>query len=101
MTHEQAAARMAQLVAELERHSRLYYVDARPEISDAAFDRMLRELADLEKAYPDLAFENSPTRRVGGEPLKGFVQIAHPERMLSLDNSYSEAEVAEFFQRVA
>jgi DNA ligase (NAD+) len=100
MTQEQAAARMAQLATELERHNRLYYVEARPEISDREFDRLLRELADLEAAWPGLASENSPTRRVGGQPLSGFTQIVHPERMLSLDNTYSEAEVADFFQRV-
>jgi len=101
MTHEQAAARITHLTTELERHNRLYYVDARPEISDREFDRLLRELADLEKAWPDLASDNSPTRRVGGQPLTGFKQITHPERMLSLDNTYSEAEVAEFDKRVA
>ena len=101
MTQEQAAARMAHLTTELERHNRLYYVEARPEISDREFDRLMRELADLEAAWPGLASENSPTRRVGGQPLSGFKQIVHPERMLSLDNTYSEAEVADFFQRVA
>lgn len=100
MTQDDAAARMAQLTRELERHNRLYYVEARPEISDREFDRLLRELADLEAAWPGLASENSPTRRVGGQPLSGFRQVVHPERMLSLDNTYSEAEVADFFRRV-
>ncbi|MFN0130511.1 MAG: NAD-dependent DNA ligase LigA [Verrucomicrobiales bacterium] len=101
MTEDQAEARMAQLSADLERHNRLYHVEAQPVISDREFDRLMRELEDLESAWPQLASENSPTRRVGGAPLSGFSQIVHPERMLSLDNTYSEAEVAEFFNRVA
>ena len=101
MTHDQAAARIIFLTAELERHNRLYYVAAHPEITDREFDQLMRELADLEKTWPDLASENSPTRRVGGQPLTGFQQITHPERMLSLDNTYSEAEVADFYQRVS
>ena len=101
MTKDDAASRVAQLTVELERHNRLYYEEARPEISDREFDRLMRELSDLEQAWPDLASENSPTRRVGGAPLSGFTQITHPERMLSLDNTYSEAEVADFYARVA
>lgn len=100
MNEEQAASTMARLSAELERHNRLYFVETRPEIPDHEFDRMMRELADLEAAWPGLASENSPTRRVGGAPLPGFSQITHPERMLSLDNTYSESEVADFFRRV-
>lgn len=100
MTQNQAAARIAQLSADLERHNRLYYVETQPVISDREFDRLMRELEDLEAAWPQLASENSPTRRVGGAPLSGFSQIVHPERMLSLDNTYSEAEVVEFFNRV-
>lgn len=100
MTPEQAAARIQALTDEIERHNRLYYAEAQPEISDREFDALLRELADLEKAYPALASENSPTQRVGGQPLEGFRQITHSSRMLSLDNTYSEAEVGEWFQRV-
>ncbi|MGI8603587.1 MAG: NAD-dependent DNA ligase LigA [Verrucomicrobiales bacterium] len=101
MNRVPAANRMAFLVAELQRHNRLYYAEARPEISDFAFDQLLRELQELEKQFPELADPNSPAQRVGGEPLAAFRQIKHPERMLSLDNTYSEAEVAEFYQRVA
>ncbi len=101
MTHDEAASRIAHLTDELERHNRLYYVEAKPEISDVEFDRQLRELADLEAKFPALASPHSPTRRVGGTPLEGFTQIVHPERMLSLDNTYTEAEVADFFHRVA
>ena len=101
MTHDHAAARILFLTAELERHNRLYYVTAHPEITDREFDQLMRELADIEKTWPDLASENSPTRRVGGQPLTGFQQITHPERMLSLDNTYSETEVADFYQRVS
>jgi DNA ligase (NAD+) len=95
-----SATRIAQLTSELDRHNRLYYSEARPEISDGEYDRLHRELVDLEKAHPELASPNSPTQRVGGVPLDGFSQITHPGRMLSLDNTYSETEVAEFFQRV-
>ena len=95
-----AAARIAWLTAEIDRHNRLYYSEARPEISDREFDALLRELTDLEAAHPGLAKPESPTRRVGGEPIKGFVQIRHSEPMLSLDNTYSEAEVAAFFHRL-
>ena len=94
------AARIAWLTAEIDRHNHLYYSEARPEISDREFDALLRELTDLEAAHPGLAKPESPTRRVGGEPIKGFVQIRHSEPMLSLDNTYSEAEVAAFFHRL-
>ncbi len=100
MDRTAAAARIAQLCVELERHNRLYYTDAAPEVSDQEYDRLHRELVTLEGAWPDLVREDSPTRRVGGQPIEGFVQIAHPQRMLSLDNTYSEGEVAEFFDRV-
>ncbi len=100
MSHSDPARRIAELSAEIERHNRLYYADAKPEISDFQFDALLRELADLERQHPELVRDDSPTQRVGGTPLDGFQQIRHPERMLSLDNTYSEAEVADFFNRV-
>ena len=66
------ARRYAKLLEEVRRHDRLYYVEARPEISDAAYDRLYRELQDIEKAHPDLVDENSPTKKVGGAPLDSF-----------------------------
>ena len=99
-TPESAAARVAELTAELNRHNELYYQQAAPVISDREYDDLLRELADLEAEWPELAAPDSPTRRVGGVPLEGFQQIKHPVRMMSLDNTYSPEEVAAFWQRL-
>ena len=95
------AQRYAKLVEDVRRHDRLYYVEARPEISDAAYDRLYRELQDLEKAHPNLADENSPTQKVGGAPLTSFRNVAHAVPMQSLNNTYSEEELREFLDRVA
>jgi len=100
MTHAEAAARAAFLSAELHRHNRLYYVEAKPVISDKEFDVLLRELQDIEAKFPDLLTPDSPTQRVGGAPLEGFTQITHSVRMMSLDNTYSEEELTAFFARV-
>lgn len=100
MTHAEAASRAAFLSAELHRHNRLYYVEARPEISDQQFDTLLRELQDIEAKFPDLRTPDSPTQRVGGAPLEGFTQITHTVRMMSLDNTYSEEELTAFFARL-
>ncbi|WP_395748717.1 NAD-dependent DNA ligase LigA [Prosthecobacter sp.] len=100
MTHAEAASRAAFLSAELHRHNRLYYTEAKPEISDQQFDALLRELQDIEKTFPDLLTADSPTQRVGGAPLEGFSQITHTVRMMSLDNTYSEEELSAFFARV-
>ncbi|MFN3876076.1 MAG: NAD-dependent DNA ligase LigA, partial [Flavobacteriales bacterium] len=86
--------------AELERHNHRYYVLADPVISDHEFDRMLRELEELERRFPDLASPNSPTRRVGGDITKGFPTVPHRYPMLSLGNTYSREEVEEFVARV-
>src|SRR5213079_3267258 len=64
------------------------------------YDRLYRELADLEETFPALASNASPTQRVGGQPLKAFAQVQHRLPMLSLDNTYSEEEVADFYERV-
>ena len=95
------AQRYAKLLEEVRRHDRLYYVEARPEISDAAYDRLYRELQDLEKTHPDLADENSPTKKVGGAPLESFRTVHHAVPMQSLNNTYSEEELGEFLDRVA
>jgi DNA ligase (NAD+) len=100
MTHAEATERATILSTELHRHNRLYYVEARPEISDKEFDTLLRELQDIEAAFPDLRTADSPTQRVGGAPLEGFTQITHAVRMMSLDNTYSPEELTEFFARV-
>ena len=95
------AQRYAQLLEEVRRHDRLYYVEARPEISDPAYDRLYRELQDLEKAHPDWVDENSPTKKVGGAPLDSFRTVRHAVPMQSLNNTYSEEELGEFLDRVA
>jgi DNA ligase (NAD+) len=100
MTHAEAAARAAFLSNELHHHNRLYYVEAKPVISDKEFDVLLRELQDIEAKFPDLLTPDSPTQRVGGAPLEGFTQITHSVRMMSLDNTYSEEELTAFFARV-
>jgi len=97
---EVARERAEFLRGELERHNRLYYVEASPEISDREFDGLLRELQDLEAAHPELVRPDSPTQRVGGEPLPGFASLRHAVPMMSLDNTYSLGEVREFDARV-
>lgn len=92
--------RIAELREELNRHNRLYYQEAQPEISDAEYDRLFRELEDLEKAHPELADPNSPTQRVGGAPLEAFEQRPHLLPMLSIDDLFSEEEVGDFFKRL-
>jgi DNA ligase (NAD+) len=86
------ARRAAELRAEIVRHERLYYVDGRPEITDAEFDRLMSELAELERRNPELATPDSPTRRVGGEPAEGFATVEHAIPMQSLENAYSWEE---------
>ena len=95
-----AAQRIQELRAEIERHNRLYYGEDRPEITDAEYDLLFRELLTLEEHYPDLASTNSPTRRVGSAPLEKFAQLEHRIPMLSLENAFTEAEIADFDERV-
>src|SRR6267378_3176653 len=94
------ARRAEELRRELERHNHLYYVEARPEISDKEYDRLLAELKSLEDKHPELATPDSPTRRVGGQPIEGFVTVRHRVAMLSIDNTYSADELREFDRRV-
>lgn len=100
MNAEEAGREIARLSKELERHNRLYYTDAVPEISDKEYDGLFRDLELLEAAHPELASPNSPTRRVGGEPIDGFEQRAHVIPMLSIDDVFSEEEMGEFFARL-
>jgi DNA ligase (NAD+) len=100
LTAAQAKARHDELAAEIRRHDHLYHVQARPVISDLAYDRLYRQLADLETEFPDLVTPDSPTQRIGGQPLKAFAQTAHLRPMLSLDNTYSQSEVRSFVTRV-
>jgi DNA ligase (NAD+) len=91
--------RVAWLRAEIRRHEHLYYVQARPEISDFEFDRLMVELRELEGLHPELVTPDSPTQRVGGAPLDELVQVRHAVSMLSLDNSYDEGDLAEWHAR--
>ncbi len=100
MEEKEAAKRLRELRGEIRKHDRLYYEEAAPVISDREYDRLYRELVDLEKQFPDLVTPDSPTQRVGGKPLEAFAQIQHRVPMLSLDNTYSEGEVANFYKRI-
>jgi DNA ligase (NAD+) len=100
LDEKEAAKRVAELRADIEQHNRRYYEEAAPTISDREFDALYRELGDLEKKFPSLVTADSPTQRVGGKPLKAFGQIAHRLPMLSLDNTYSEEEVTDFYHRM-
>ena len=91
---------MQQLRDEVRKHDRLYYEEAAPVISDREYDRLYKELVDLETQFPDLVTPESPTQRVGGKPLKAFEQAPHLIPMLSLDNTYSEGEVKNFYARI-
>lgn len=95
-----AKEKIDRLRADLHRHNYNYYVLNAPEISDKEFDDMMRELQNLEQAYPEYVDENSPTMRVGSDLNKDFVQVAHKYPMLSLGNTYSESEVTDFYNRV-
>ena len=92
--------RAAQLRHIIEEHNRRYYEEAAPTVSDQEYDALYRELADLEEAHPELRTADSPTQRVGGKPLEEFAQVTHRTPMLSLDNTYSEEEMGEWFRRL-
>ncbi len=92
--------RIEQLRREIAHHDRLYYVEARPEISDREYDRLLDELRRLEQQHPELVTPDSPTQRVGGEPIAGFETRPHTVRMYSIDNTYSRGELLAWYQRV-
>ena len=84
------------LRAELWRHNRLYYVEAKPEISDLDYDRLMKRLEQIEREHPELDVSDSPTHKVGGEPIEGFVQVDHRVPMLSIENVYEEVGVNKF-----
>ncbi len=94
------AQRAADLRREIEHHAYRYYVLDSPEIGDSDYDRLFRELQDIEVAHPELKTVDTPTARVGGPPLKGFQQHKHLVPMLSLDNAFGEEELRAFDTRV-
>ena len=99
MTYTHAAERARQLREEINRHNRLYYVLDRPEISDADYDILMRELRALEEQNPDLVTPDSPTHRVGAPPAEGFAEVQHPVPMLSLSNAFNEEELRAWHRR--
>ncbi|MEO0716468.1 MAG: NAD-dependent DNA ligase LigA, partial [Planctomycetota bacterium] len=99
-TNDDPAARIAELRAILHQANAAYYQDAAPTIADSEYDALLAELAKLEDRHPEHDDPNSPTKRVGGEPIEGFETKPHALPMLSIDNTYNEDELAEWHARV-
>ena len=95
-----ARKRIAELRSQIARHDELYYRQARPEIADFDYDLLKRELADLEREWPELTAGVSPSAQVGDDRTEGFQVYRHRERMMSLDNTYSEDELREFYARL-
>ena len=95
----QAKARIGQLKTELNRHNYLYYVQDSPEISDADYDRLMRELNELEEKYPRLLTPDSPTQRVGAEPVSAFGVVEHRLPLLSLGNVFTDEELETWYTR--
>src|SRR6478735_3013735 len=93
------AARAEALRREIERHNKLYYNEAAPEISDAEWDSLLRELQEIEGAHPELATPDSPTQRVGSKSSEGFEEVTHRVAMLSLANAFESGDVENFDRR--
>lgn len=100
MDAKAAIARVKKLREEINFHNHLYYVESRTEITDFDFDQLMNELIALENTYPELADENSPSKRVGGDITKKLETVKHQYPMLSLSNSYSKEEIIEWEQRL-
>jgi len=100
MNKKEAKKEIERLREEINTHNYKYYVENNPIISDYEFDQLLKKLEQLESKFPDLITTDSPTQRVGGEPLKGFITVEHKAAMLSLDNTYTYDELREFDERV-
>lgn len=89
-----------ELRRQIEHHNYLYFVEGEPEISDREFDRLMERLEELERKHPELVTPDSPTRKVGGEPVEGFPTVRHRVPMLSIDNTYNEDELRKWDKRV-
>jgi DNA ligase (NAD+) len=100
MKPAEAGRRVAQLRSEIEQHDYRYYVLDAPSVPDSEYDRLMRELESLEAQFPALITPESPTQRVGGQPLEGFEEVRHQTPMLSLANAFSEEEIHQFHERV-
>src|SRR5579872_6688003 len=101
MNKTEAKQRIEKLKTTINYHRYLYHVLDKQEISDAALDSLKKELFDLEQQFPDLVTPDSPTQRVGGEPLKEFQKVQHESRMLSLNDVFSEEDFNDWHQRVS
>ncbi|MFQ6069256.1 MAG: NAD-dependent DNA ligase LigA [Candidatus Aminicenantales bacterium] len=100
LTFKKAEKKAVRLREEISFHEKKYYVDNDPQISDYEFDLLVKELEELERQFPELITPESPTQRIGGQPLEGFVSVEHRIPMLSLDNCYTEEELREFEERI-
>src|SRR6059058_5960707 len=100
MSATQVEARAAELREQLRHHGYRYYVLDDPEIGDAEYDALLDELRAIEAQHPELVTPDSPTQRIGGEPVSDLVKVTHPEPMLSLANARSEEELRAWIQRM-
>ena len=100
MAHQDVAREIAALRAEINRHNRLYYLEAAPEISDKEYDLLVKRLEEHEAAHPELITPDSPTQRVSGAPLTEFRTVTHTVPMLSIDNTYDYEEIREWDARV-
>ena len=100
MNLKQATIRAKELRTDLQCHNKLYYIDAQPVISDNEYDKLYRELIDIESSHPELITADTPTQRVGGAALSQFNHIQHRQPMMSLDNTYNKEELIDFDQRL-
>ena len=100
MSDKHMRNQIEQLREKIERHNYKYYVENKPEIADYEFDQLMKKLIELENKYPEYQSPNSPSQRVGGQPLKQFETVKHKIPMMSIDNTYSEQEVRDFDERV-
>ncbi len=96
-----AQKRIEELRAQVAHHDELYYRKAKPEVSDFEYDLLKQELAELEQRFPQLATKDSPTQKIGDDRVRGFREVEHRQRMMSLDNTYNEAELRAFHARMA
>jgi len=100
MAHADILARLQALRDEIRHHDYLYYVKDRPDFSDSQYDRLFRELIELEQAHPELVTPDSPSQRVGAPPLHELAKVPHEQPMLSLDSIVEQSDVLAFDQRM-
>ena len=100
MNAKEAKEEILRLSSLINHHNYLYYVKSDPEISDYDFDMLLKKLVELENTHPQFTFDNSPTKRVGGDLTKKFEAVSHRYPMLSLSNTYSEEEISDWENRI-